>query len=431
MGTDVAARALFLYMDDFVSLSNRLLNRCPAVGILLAGQLVNDAWQTLQAMQEWSFRRRGNTFAPPTIYNAGYASSNVAGGQPTLISGIGTAWTSSMVGRQIRVGGLLYPFYTIIGYQSPTALIMDQPWAGPDVSGQAYDILQSYYPAPADFGYWYAVVSIKDGYRLWTNITESEIDMLDPQRSNYGQTYAVAFRDYSPQYGGVIGPVIPVTSITDPAPFSTTTTGFTYPANATYIIQVVTGGSVPSAASFQWMRSGQTAWSGPTPMSQYPQNLSDGVQVYWPTGVNFIPGDIYIINCISQVSQSTPRYELWPAPTFSGYLYPYQYIAKEYAITEENPTLPPFVANRGEVLLEMALQKCAEFPGADSDHLNIYHDLRQAVYHGNKVKEMLIDLERNDQEVGVTNIDFQQYPFYPSPWMDGGYQQHHAPFLNG
>jgi len=334
-----------------------------------------------------------------------------------------------MIGRQIRIGGLLYPFYTIIGYLSPTQILIDQPWAGNDVSAQSYQILKIYYEVPADFGYWYAVVSIKDGYRLWTNLTESEIDMLDPQRTTFGQTYAVAFRDYTPQYGGVVGPVIPVSSLTDPAPISTTTSGFSYPANATYIIQVVTGGTVPSAASFQWMRSGQTSFSTPTPMSQFPQDLADGVQVYWPTVVTYVAGDIFIINCTSQVSQSGPRYELWPGPTFSGYLYPYQYVAKEYALTPEQPTLPPFIANRGEVLLEMALQKCAEYPGADADHPNIYHDLRQAVYHGNKVKEMMIDLERNDEEVGVSLIDFQQYPYYPSPWFDGGWQQTHAPFL--
>jgi hypothetical protein len=79
----------------------------------------------------------------------------------------------------------------------------------------------------------------------------------------------------------------------------------------------------------------------------------------------------------------------------------------------------------------MALQKCAEFPGQDAESINIYHDLRQAAYHGEKVRQMLIDLERNDEEVGVSNIDYQMYPFYSAPWSTGEWMQHHSPFLNG
>lgn len=415
-------------MDDFTSLSNRLLSRCPAVGILLAQQLVNDAWRTLQSKREWSWRRRYNTFAPPTLYNVGTASTNSAVGNPTVISGVGTAWTPQMIGTQIRVGGLLYPFYTIVGYLSPTSLVINQPWAGPDVAGAAYDILQAYYPMPEDFGYFYAVVSIKDSYRLWTNVTEADLAILDPQRTNYGQTYAAVYRGFTSQVGGTIGPVVPVTSPSDPAPISTTTLGYSYVADSTFIIQVVSGGTV-GTATFKWMMAGQTAFSPSQITTPIPFTLAYGVQVYWPTGVNFTAGDAFIINCKYQATQSTPVYELWPAPTFSGYLYPYIYIAKEYDLTASQPQLPPFVANRGEVLLEAALEKCAEYPGSDAEHANIYHDLRQAKWHSDKLKDMMIDLERNDEEVGVSNIDYQEYPFAPAPWGDGHWQATHAPFL--
>lgn len=335
-----------------------------------------------------------------------------------------------MVGSQIRVGGLLFPFYTIVGYLSPTQLLIDQPWAGPDVTDQAYNILQIYYPVPNDFGFFYTVVSIKDSYRLWTNLTESDLAVMDPQRTNYGQTYAVVYRGFTGAYGGSIGPVLPITNPASNSPVSTTTNGYSYVANASYIIQVVTGG-VMGVATFQWLRAGQTAFQPSIPTSDQPQDLSDGVQIYWPDSVSYTAGDLFIINCTSQVTQSVPMYELWPGPTYNGYLYPYIYIAKEYDLTVAQPQLPPFVANRGEILLEMALQKCAEFPGADVDHPNIYHDLRQAQYHGSKAEIMIEELERNDEEVGVTNIEFQEYPYAPSPWMTGQWQQTHAPFLNG
>lgn len=417
-------------MDNFVTLSNRLLSRCPAIGLALSQQLINDSWRTLQSRREWSFRRRSGTFAPPDLYTTGTASTNVAAGNPTLITGIGTAWTESMIGRQIRIGGLLYPYYTIVGWISATQILIDQPWAGPDVTAQPYQILQIYYPVPDDFGYWYVIVSIKDGYRLWTNITESDLALMDPQRTNQGQTYGCAFRDYTAQLGGIIGPVIPISSISDPAPVSTTTTGYTYVADATYIIQVV-GGGISGVATFQWMRAGQTSFQPVQVTSDLAQDLQDGVQVYWPDGVTYVANDLFVINARAGATQSGPRYELWPGPTFSGYLYPYIYIAKEYDLTVAQPTLPPFIANRGEVLLEMALASCARWPGSDADHPNVYFNLGLAGMHESRAQQLIFDLERNDEEVGVTNITYQVYPFYPAPWMDGAWQQSHSPYLNG
>ena len=89
------------------------------------------------------------------------------------------------------------------------------------------------------------------------------------------------------------------------------------------------------------------------------------------------------------------------------------------------------VANRGDVLLEMGLVKCSEYPGPDSNNLNPYHDLRQAKWHYDRVRDMLIDMERNDEEIGVSNIDYEIYPYAPAPWMTGEWQQTHAPFLMG
>lgn len=414
-------------MDDLISLSNRLLNRAPQIGIVLSQQLVNDSWHELQARKEWSWRRRGSTFAPPDLYQTGLVQTNVSAGNPFLVTGTGTQWTPQMVGRQIRIGGLLYPYYTIQGWLGPTQLLLDQPWAGPDVSGATYNILQCFYPVPGDFGYFYVAVSVKDGYRLYTNTTESELAMMDPQRSNQGQTYAVAFKDFTQQSGGIIGPVVPVTNPSSPSPISTTSQGFSYPANASYIVQVVSGG-VAGTATFQWLRAGQTAFQPVQVTSDQAQDLADGVQIYWPDTLTFNAGDLFVINCQAMASAGVPRYELWPAPTFSGYLYPYIYIAKEYDLTPAAPALPPFIANRGEVLLEMALAKAATFPGADVEHRNPYFDLKLAGMHTAKYLDMLIDLEANDENVGVTRVFYQDWPF-AGPWEDGNWQQRHAPFL--
>ena len=416
-------------MDDYNTLSRRLLNRAPAVGIALTQQFINDSWHELQSMRAWSWRRGNSTFAPPSLYNTGYASSNSAIGQPTLITGTGTTWTPAMIGSQIRVGGLLYPFYTIVGWLSDTQVVIDQPWAGQDVTNQAYTIQQIYFPVPADFNYFLdnCVVSIKDGYRLWTTLTQAEVDLMDPQRTNYGQTYAVVFRDYSTISAGVVYPALPLGAYAA-NPFSMTT-GYTYPASATYLIQIQTGG-LTGTATFSWTRIGTTAGlSAPIVTRTYALSLSDGVQVYFPAGATWTSGNSWIINAQPTPMTGGPRYELWPGPTYSAYLYPYQYIKKEYDLTVQQPQLPPFIANRGEILLEMGLEKCSEFPGADAERPNPHYNLKQALYHREKVTNMLVDLERNDEEIGVTNISYEMYPMYPAPWSDGRWQQSHAPFL--
>lgn len=415
-------------MDNFITLSNRLLSRCPLVGIELAKQLVNDSWHIFQSRENWSFRRGTGTFAPPNLYQTGTASTNLATGNPTLITGVGTTWTPAMIGRQIRLVGLLYPYYTIVGYISATQLLIDQPWVGDEITAAPYQILQIYYPVPTDFAYFLYVISIKDAYRLWTNITEAELAVLDPQRTNQGQTIMTAFRDYTSNYGGTIGPVIPVAA-TGSSPVSTTSTGYNYVADSTFIIQVTLTG-ISGVATYKWMRSGQTSFSGVgTVTSTDAQDLQDGVQVYWPSGQSYTSGDLFVINCNSQITSGVPRYELWPGPTYSGYLYPYQYAKKEYDITDEQPTLPPFVANRGEVLLEMAMAACARYPGPDMDHPNPYYNLSLAKTHDERAMQFIDDMWRNDKEVGIDDIWYQEMDMAPSPWQTGQWQQRHSPYM--
>jgi hypothetical protein len=179
------------------------------------------------------------------------------------------------------------------------------------------------------------------------------------------------------------------------------------------------------------MRAGQAAFSLAQLTANFAVDLADGVQIYWPDGVTYVINDLFVINCTSVVGSGTARYELWPAPTFSGYLYPALYIAKESDLTVAQPQLPPPIASRGEILLEMALAKCATFPGSEVNNPNPYYNLNLSKMHDSKVAEMLIDLERNDEETGITEETYQNYPFYPAPWLTGKWMQSHAPFLNG
>lgn len=426
-------------IDDFNTLSQRLLSRCPSAGKLLSEQLINDAWKQLQGRREWSWRRSNNIFQPPPLVTAGTVSTNLSNGNPNLITGVGTTFTQSMVGQQIRINGLNFPYYDIVEVLSPTALLIGSPgWTAPDLTNSPYTILQIYYPVPADFGYFYVVVSIKDAYRLWDTVSAADLDLLDPQRAQTGQTYGCAFHDYNAIYSGTVGPTIQIIG-TGQTPISgAVSAGYTGPVNYTYTITIAIGGS-PGTVTFNWIRSGQSlATTGvATNNTNTPIPLSDGLGVT----LTFIPGnynagDTFIINATAATVTGSMRYELWPSPslntpTVPAYQYPYIYIKREYDLTPQSPALPPLIANRGDLILEMGLAACARFPGPDADHPNPYFNLGLAMAHEARVENLMRDAERNDEEVGVTLVTYKEYPFYPAPWLDGSWQQTHAPFIRG
>ena len=428
--------------DDFNTLSQRLLNFCPNAGKILAEQFINDSWKEVQARREWSWRRGHNIFQPPPLYSTGTVTTNVGSGNPNLITGNGTNWTQSMVGQQIRINGLNFPYYDITAVLGPTSLLIGAPgWTAPDLTASPYQIVQIYYPVPSDFGYFYSIVSIKDAYRLWDTVTESDLNLLDPQRAQTGQTYGAAFYDYQPIFQGTVNPVVQVVG-TGAVPVSgAVAAGYSGPAPYTYIITISTGGLPGGALQFTWIRSGQGASTGPIAVpNNNPITLADGlgVTVSFPAGTYNL-NDVFIINAnpaFAGGNSGQMRYELWPSPTLNTatapvYQYPFIYIKREYDLTPDNPTLPPLMANRGDLILEKALARCSRFPGADSDHPNPYFNLALALQHETRYENMMVDAERNDEEVGVSRISYKEYPFYPAPWLDGSWQQTHAPFIRG
>lgn len=415
-------------MDTLDTLSKRLLSRCPSVGIALSKQLINDCWHEIQGRYRWSWRTANGCFAPPQIYTTGTVSVDPVN-NPYTITGVATAWVSSMTGRQIRPGGITQPYYTIVSVNSPTSITIDSPWVGPAAVNSAYQMFQVYYPMPADFGYWRYVVDLRNACKLNTTTTQQELAVYDPQRTNFGQTYCVVFRDYAPTFGGIVGPVIPAQINAFGAPVSATTNGFNFPANATYIVQVLTGG-VSGTATYQFIRAGNSAFIGPVTTTDYALDLSDGVQVYWPDGITYNAGDLFLINCEAAIPTGPPIYELWPGPLTSSSVYPYQYVRQETDLTDQFPNLPPPMAARGEVILEMALAKCAAFPGTSNEDPNPYFSLALSELHTTRFENMLVDLIREDDEIDVQSITYERYGLVGAPWLDGHWQQHHAPFLN-
>lgn len=131
-----------------------------------------------------------------------------------------------------------------------------------------------------------------------------------------------------------------------------------------------------------------------------------------------------------------PRYELWPHNvTTTGYCYPFLY-RKKVVDLSDGGQLPPYV--RADILLEMALQQAAEWPGNETDTTqfgrktvsNPYYDLGLAKTKAARCEFLLGELERVDDEAFLQDAQYQR-PMAPWPFAlpfpgDANWLQSHA-----
>lgn len=408
-------------MDTFTTLWNRVQLRVPAAGPDLSQDLIRDAFNQLVERREWSWLMKTSSFYVPTYTYPGTVS--VTGGS-AVVTGVSTTFTGDLQGKQFRlgsIGGTAYPTYTIIQFVSTTSVVLDRPWVGPSLSAQSYQLFQCYFPVPEDFQYFYSVTNPTANYRLNHNATQAEFDSYDPQRSQSGIAYAMAFYDYTQNLSGTIAATLQVHG-SGAVPVSTTALGFTYPQDSTYSVEITTGGIVGTAA-FKWQQDTGTTAGTLVTTSSSPIDLSNGVQVYFPAGT-YVLGDVFVIVCKAQAVSGVPRYEMWPRPIGASYVYPYMYAAKLPALTDEQPQLPEFIARRGDVLLEMALTNLALWPGT-SNQPNPYVNPGVSNIHRIAAEKMIYELETKDDSTAIKNLVYQGLPFM-GPWQDGSWLQTHA-----
>jgi hypothetical protein len=94
------------------------------------------------------------------------------------------------------------------------------------------------------------------------------------------------------------------------------------------------------------------------------------------------------------------------------------------ALTDDNPVLPPPIASRGDVLVEMALTNLALWPGT-SEQPNPYRDISVSNVHRITAEKLIYELEKKDDEFAIKDLVYQGLPFM-GPWQDGSWLQRHA-----
>jgi len=166
--------------------------------------LINNVVRRIYDRRNWYGNFVKGQIISPGYYSVGTVS--VVFGSP-IVTGVGTTFTPSMVGQQLRLG-FTSPIYTIVAFLSATQLQLELPFGNQSQTGTGYYITQFYYTFP-NIKYFYSVKNIQLMFRMLTNVPQSLIENWDPSRLQmlYPRVVATMPPDPSGNYQVELWPV--------------------------------------------------------------------------------------------------------------------------------------------------------------------------------------------------------------------------------
>lgn len=175
-------------------MSRELRLYVPDMPIMLAQKLINERYMRIMEYRPWAGLRKTSQFLIPDAYTTGGVTAIYGSATYT---GVGTAWTSDMVGRQIKVSNQA-PIQTIltvdVGAQTLTTA---EVWGLPDVTAGGYTIAQNYVTVPEDFKRFLVIADPLRQWKLFFNVKNTELNIYDPARTNVGDPWLVADLGYT------------------------------------------------------------------------------------------------------------------------------------------------------------------------------------------------------------------------------------------
>jgi hypothetical protein len=351
---------------------------------------------------EWSWRRRIGQF----IFNAAYSIGTCSITRGTNYADFsGSVLDSSMVGRQLRVGGTINPIVTITDITGNRAYF-SPAWGEADQVGVEFEIYSAYLPVPSDFDSFASIVDIRRNFQLdWWSYTNQDLDRFDAMRSVGGDTAVCAtLRDYTDASAGTVGLVVQVRGSGN-KPVS----GGSYSGSVDSVFSV----EMTSTTVFRWRRDNGPYVSGVTidPGGE-PQFLQSGVTINFPSTAPYTSGDVFVVACSALYSSGVPRYELWPHVR-ANESRPFIYFCRPPDLVDPGATLSRYIP--GELIVEKALAAAARWKSAD----NPYFDLKLSMLHESRALAMLEDVQREDQARSLSDLVYDQWTSFPT--LDANY----------
>lgn len=134
-----------------------------------------------------------------------------------IVTGIGTAWDTTLIGRQFRIG-YNNPIYTITDVDADAqTLTLELPWGSPGtLSG--YFIVQYYYKIGPNIKYLKTMVNMQLGYKFYLHATQDTLNTMDPWRQRQNFPYISAGMPFDPQ-GNYLQELYPTSWIPQAFPY--------------------------------------------------------------------------------------------------------------------------------------------------------------------------------------------------------------------
>jgi hypothetical protein len=177
--------------DTFSSMYNGLRLWAPDVPIFLAQQMIRDRYRRIAERRIWSDLRGEGEFI---INDAKTAGTVTMTRESATVTGSGTAFAASDVGRQFMVGNRA-PVYSVSAVGGATSLTLDRVFGDEtDGPGLSYRILDAYVTCPSDFQHFIVVYDPKQNWRLRHFVTQDDVSRYDPARTSAGTPWALIDR---------------------------------------------------------------------------------------------------------------------------------------------------------------------------------------------------------------------------------------------
>jgi len=158
------------------------------------GSLLNRAQSEEVEDYPWTFRLTNSVLYTVAPYSTGAITCTPGS---SIVTGIGTAWTSAFNGFQLRFGNS-GPTLFVATVSSATSLTLAQPYLGVPQTAINYTLQQSFYPIPNAS----EVTAVRNTVLLEKTSRET-INLEDPQRLSVGGNPCLAWAP-APYLNGVL-----------------------------------------------------------------------------------------------------------------------------------------------------------------------------------------------------------------------------------
>jgi len=167
----------------------------PDADPLLIGRWINNNYRKIIERRYWYGLLTRGQITTPQVTSTGTAT--VVNGS-NLVQGVGTSWTSAVIGQQFRIG-FTNPFQTVVDVdETAQVLQLDIPIGSQSLTNTGYQICQAWVTLGANVRYILDAVNQQQGWRMQTNVPQQTLNEVDTWRTSVGWSYILSAREPTP-----------------------------------------------------------------------------------------------------------------------------------------------------------------------------------------------------------------------------------------